>query len=107
MILLICILGLIAGSLAMAPGAVTITLCCVAGACGGGWILYGFISRALPVRLTWLLASTVLIGYCGFTLFNEIFSVLAGQGVLTDIDVATDWVAYALMLTMLACVVLL
>jgi hypothetical protein len=106
-ILLICILGLIAGSLAMAPGAVTITLCCVAGACGGGWILYGFISRALPVRLTWLLASTVLIGYCGFTLFNEIFSVLAGQGVLTDIDVATDWVAYALMLTMLACVVLL
>jgi hypothetical protein len=106
-ILLICILGLIAGALAVEPGAVTITLCCVAGACGGGWILYGFISRALPVRLTWMLASTLLIGYCGFTLFNEIFSVLAGQGVLTDIDVATDWVAYALMLVMLACVVLL
>jgi hypothetical protein len=106
-ILLICILGLIAGALALEPGAATITLCCVAGACGGGWILYGFISRALPVRLTWMLASTLLIGYCAETLFNEIFSVLAGQALLTDIGVDTSWVAYALMLTMVACVVLL
>jgi hypothetical protein len=86
---------------------VTITLCCVAGACGGGWILYGFISRALPVRLTWMLASTLLIGYCAETLFNEIAAVLAGQGVLAYIGVDSDWAAYALMLVMLACMVLL
>jgi hypothetical protein len=86
---------------------VTITLCCVAGACGGGWILYGFISRALPVRLTWMLATALLIGYCAQTLFNQISAVLAGEGVLAYIGVDTDWVAYALMLVMLACIVLL
>ncbi|MGB6157260.1 MAG: hypothetical protein WBH45_03185, partial [Acidobacteriaceae bacterium] len=89
MIYLVGILGLIAGSLALAPGAVTITLCCVIGTGASAWILYGFVNRTLELRLTWILASTLLMGYCGYTTFNEISAVLAGQGVLAYIGVET------------------
>ena len=65
------------------------------------------MNRTLELRLTWILASTLLMGYCGYTIFNEIAAVLAGQGVLAYIGVETDWAAYALLLVMLACIVLL
>ncbi|MGA9983586.1 MAG: hypothetical protein WBP95_08940 [Acidobacteriaceae bacterium] len=107
MIYLVGILGLIAGSLALAPGAVTITLCCAIGTGAGAWIIYGFVNHTLELRLTWIMAATLLMGYCGYTIFNEVAAVLDGQGVLAYIGVETDWAAYALLLVMLACIVLL
>ena len=107
MIVLACIFGLIAGSLALFPSAFTVVLSCVAGTGGAIWIIYGFMKRTLPIKLTWLLCAGLLADYCANMIINEGAAVLEGYSPVALIGVEVSWAAYALMLVMLACAVLL
>lgn len=107
MIILACIFGLIAGSLALFPGTVTVVLSCVVGTGGAMWIIYGCMKRSLPIKLTWLLCAGLLADYCANMIINEGAAVLGGYSPTALIGVDVSWAAYALMLVMLACAVLL
>lgn len=106
MIFLICILVALAAILTVFHSSLALFLCCGVGAVCGGWILYVVIARPGYSRLTWLLASTLLIGFC-FGAFNtEVSALLGGRDMIAALGIDPDWAAYALVLVMLSCIVL-
>lgn len=108
MIAVICILVLAAATLTVFHGSLAMFLCCGIGSFCGAWLLWTTcISAVGQLRLTWLLASTLLIGYC-FGAFNtEVSALMAGSDPLAYLGVDSGWAAYALVLVMLACITLL
>ena len=78
----------------------------LATACGIG-IFYLMMIGSYRVRLTWLMAAGLLLGYGGGT-FNTMLSFgLTGYDPLAAIGHDRHWVAYAMMLVFLACAALL
>src|ERR1700691_3046124 len=71
------------------------------------WIIYGFMNRTLPIKLTWLLCAGLLADYCANLIINEGAAVFGGYSPVALLGVEVSWASYALMLVMLACAVLL
>jgi hypothetical protein len=89
------------------PYSSTVFACNVVGAAIGVAILYTFGKGTHGVRITWLLASALLIAYCGGALNTQISMGLAGHDVFAVMGIELNYVAYAMVLVMLACAALL
>lgn len=107
MIFVVCILGLLGATMALFQSGVCIMACCVLGSACGVWLLYAQIAGKLHVKLTSLMASSLLIGYCGGPTYSEVMALMADKPLLTYVRLDANWMAYALMLVMMACVTLL
>ena len=107
MIFIVCILALMAATLTVFDNSAVIFVCCAVGSVCGGWMLYAVLARSSRLRLTWVLAATLLIGYCFGAFVTEVSSLLAGQDPMTYLGLDRAWAAYALVLVMLASIVLL
>ena len=106
MIFLVCILVALAAILTIFHSSLALFLCCGVGAVCGAWILYVVIARPGYLRLTWLLASTLLIGFC-FGAFNtEVSALLGGRDMIAALGIDPEWAAYALVLVMLSSITL-
>src|SRR5690242_12122083 len=73
----------------------------VAGACAA-WMLYSFISGQRQLRLAWLLASSILIGYCFGTCMVQFNAMSRGMSPMVFLQVNPAWVAYALVLVLVS-----
>lgn len=101
------ILILLACALAVSHASVTIFLCCAVGFACSLWLLYGFGRGTHPVRLTWLLASGLLLGYCGGDVVGQSLYGLVGQDAIGAIGIDSRYIAYGLMLVFGGCAGLL
>lgn len=107
MIFIVCILALMAAMLTVFDTSTVIFVSCTVGAVCGGWILYAVLARSSRLRLTWILAATLLIGYCFGAFVTEAGALLAGHDPMTYVGLDRGWAAYALVLVMLASIALL
>lgn len=107
MLLLICILGLLSGALALLPSSLCVFACSIIGSVCGVWILYALSTAGLQFRLTSLLASSLLIGYCGGTCYSVSMAILDGKEWMSYVGAEAGWVAYAMLLVLLSCIVLI
>lgn len=69
--------------------------------------MYGIIAGTLQTRLTSVLASTLLIGYCGGLFYTEMEAGVMGPDPFGPVGAPADWIAYAVLLVMLGCISLL
>jgi hypothetical protein len=90
------------------PNLVSLFICSGIAMVCGIVILYSLVNGTYGLRFTWLLASSLLIGYCGGC-FSPI--LLAGFSDLYDafsvFGIPKGWGAYALMLVIFSCITLL
>jgi hypothetical protein len=107
MIFIVCILALMAAMLTVFDTSTVIFVCCAVGSVCGMWMLYAVLARSSRLRLTWVLASALLIGYCFGAFVTEVGALLAGQDAMTYLGLDRGWAAYALVLVMLASITLL
>jgi hypothetical protein len=103
MLLLPLILLLLACVLVVSHSSVTIFVCCLAGAAFSSWVLYSFGRGAFPVRLTWLLAAGLLLGYCGGDVTGQLIYALAGQDAINAIGTDSRYISFGLILVFLSC----
>ncbi|MGH9607928.1 MAG: hypothetical protein ACRD3N_19750 [Terracidiphilus sp.] len=87
---------------------VVIFLCCGVGAGAGIYILYLFIRRIYSIRLTWLLASSLLIGYAGGCVATLLANGLSGNyEIFAVFGIPSGYAGYALALVNFSCALLL
>lgn len=102
MLLLPLILTLLACTLFVLHSSVAIFVCCVAGAACAFWVLFSFGRGTLQVRLTWLLASGLLVGYCGGDVAGQLLYALAGQDAIGAIGIDSRYICFGLILVFVA-----
>lgn len=107
MIFVACILALMAAVLAVFETSSVIFVCCTIGSACGAWMLYAILARSSRLRLTWVLASTLLIGYCFGAFVSEGSALLSGQDVMAYVGLDRGWAAFALIQVMVASIALL
>jgi len=70
-------------------------------------MLYSFVTGQRQLRLAWLLASSILIGYCLGTCTVQFNAMNRGMSPMGFLSVSPSSVAYALVLVLVSCMLLL
>jgi hypothetical protein len=85
------------------PASSAIFVCCAIGFGCAAVLLYRFGTETGYVRLTWVLACGLLLGYCGGTFVTQIIWGFAGLDAIAVTGVDKRYIAYGLMLVFLGC----
>ena len=104
---LINVLLLLATALIEVQNGATIFLCCGIGSACGLMIFYQLATGRWGIRLTWMLAGSLLIGYCGGCFNSMLTMQMSGRNAIQVLGISPSWVAHAQMLVILAASVLL
>lgn len=97
------IMAALAAVMFVTSASTAIFVCCAVGFGCAAVMLLRFGTETRYVRMTWVLACGLLLGYCGGTLVTQIIWGFAGLDAIAVIGIDRQYIAYGLMLVFLGC----